>query len=129
MKCFENVEKSGFGLRKFNILFFFHKSQGFNTLDFVILTKKGVIQKVLTKYMYISLALSHRQEKGINLLLLIISIISEQNMIMKIIQVSWNSGFVGNFGHVATLFSELFNCYMMSKPGATLYLLWTETIK
>lgn len=88
MKCFENFETSGFGLRKFNILFFFHKCQGFNTLDFDILTKKGVIQKVLTKYMYISLALSHRQEKGINLLLLIISIISEQNMIMKIIQVS-----------------------------------------
>lgn len=45
-------------------------------LDFVILTKKGVIQKVLTNYSYINLPLSHRQTKGINLLLLIASVVS-----------------------------------------------------
>lgn len=57
-------------------------------LDFVILTKKGGIQKVLTNYSYINLSLSHRQTKGTNLLLLITSIVSEQNIIRKIIQVS-----------------------------------------
>lgn len=76
-------------------------------LDFAIFTKEDVFQKVLFKYMYISLLLSHRQWKGINLLLLIISFIKEQKMKMKIIKISLSSGFVRNFknfGHAATLF-------------------------
>lgn len=40
---------------------YFHKFQGFNMLDFAIFTKEDVFQKVLFKYMYISLLLSHRQ--------------------------------------------------------------------
>lgn len=75
----------------------FHKCQVFNRLDFIILTKKGVMQKVLTNHSHINLSFSHRQAKGINLLLLITSIGSEQNIIRKIIQMSWNVVCMSNF--------------------------------
>lgn len=63
IKCFENFEicsKVALGQENSIYYAYFHKCQGFIMLDFVILTKKHVIQKVLSKYMYISLPLSHR---------------------------------------------------------------------
>lgn len=64
MKCFENFgtcSKVALGQENSKCYSNFHKYQEFNILDFAILTKKDAVQKVLSKYIYISLPLSLRQ--------------------------------------------------------------------
>lgn len=109
MKCFENFgtcSKVALGQENSKYYSNFHKYQEFNILDFAILTKKDAVQKVLSsKGFFTSFS---QTVKRYNLLLLIISFISEQNIMKKINKISLNSGFVRNFknfGHAATLFS------------------------